>query len=173
MQIANRPNPHGKQRTHPPQLVVIHAMAEWLEQGEVDYHATEFLIRQKLSAHAFVTPSGVIVRARTDGQIAWHARGHNERSLGVEFLVPGVHTYGTFLDAIQEPYLTDAQYAAGVELVRGWCTRMTILEIKRHSDLDPGRKKDPGDGFPWSEFLAAVGRDQLVGEALEERARQT
>jgi len=138
-------------------LVVVHAMAEFLDLATDDQFAVEFLRGVGLSAHAFVTPSGVVIRSRSDDQGAWHAKGFNTDSLGVEFLVPGLHTYATFTAAIRVPYLTDAQYAAGVALVQGWIESHELDRIARHSDLSPGRKVDPGQGFPWDQFLDDVG----------------
>ena len=133
-------------------------MGEWIEQGNRDVTAWELLERLDLSAHAFVTPSGVVVRGRDDDEGAYHAKGHNRGSLGIEFLVPGVHTYATFVEAIREPYLLAGQIEAGIEQVRAWVQRYGIpsSRVLRHSDVSPGRKHDPGAGFPWETFLTKV-----------------
>ncbi|NIW97184.1 MAG: hypothetical protein GWN13_02855 [Phycisphaerae bacterium] len=128
-------------------------MAEYIDADPRDYHAVDWLDKLGLSAHCLVTPSGVIIKTRSDEQIAYHAKGFNNHSLGIEFLVPGVHTYATFLQEIKIPYVTDEQYNAGLDQVRDWVSRYGITKIFRHSDLDPARKKDPGDGFPWSKFM--------------------
>lgn len=160
MIVAQIPLLDGRGRNEP-KMVVVHAMAEFVEQGNRDLPAWDLLAKLDLSAHAFVTPSGVVVRSRDDDQGAWHAKGFNRDSLGIEFLVPGVHTYSTFLKRMKEPYLSDAQYAAGVELVREWVRRYEISpdQVVRHSDVDPGRKHDPGDGFPWKRFVEEVFAD--------------
>ena len=137
-----------------PKRIVVHCMAEYLDTEPTDFHTVDFLRKSGISAHAFVTPSGVVVRSRRDDQGAWHAKSFNTDSLGVEFLVPGVHTYATFLDRIKTRYLTKAQYASGVELVRQWRSDHDIENVDRHSDLSPGRKLDPGRGFPWTQFLS-------------------
>ncbi len=139
-----------------PNRIVVHAMAEYIHTEPMDYHAVDFLRRMALSVHAFITPSGVVIRSRKDTQGAHHARGFNKDSLGVEFLVPGVHTQATFLEAIKKEYLTPAQYASGVALVKGWVKNHGIERIDRHSELSPLRKQDPGEGFPWRRFLDDV-----------------
>lgn len=158
MMIANMPLTHGGSRTNKPSRVVVHAMAEYIEQGGRDFTAYELLDRLGLSAHALVTPSGVVIRCRDDDEHAYHAKGHNRNSLGVEVLVPGVHTYTTFLEAMKTEWVSDEQYVATVELVKSWVDRYHIGEtgVVRHLDIDPGRKHDPGDGFPWDSFVKGL-----------------
>lgn len=135
-----------------PKLIVIHAMGEYIE-GEPDLWAPAFLEKLGLSAHALVTPDGNIIKCREDDEGAWHARGYNKNSLGIEFLVEGIHTYGSFMTTIREPYITDAQFDVGQKQVREWLARHNIKKIKAHSELSPGRKFDPGRGFPMDVFL--------------------
>ena len=156
MRTADIPLPKGAS-DQVPQRIVIHAMGEFIDTATDDFHAVEFLRHLGLSAHAFVTPSGVVVRSRRDDEGAYHAKGYNTGSLGVEFLVPGLHTYGSFVDAIAVEYLTAAQYAAGVALVQEWIDTHAISKMDRHSTLSPGRKVDPGAGFPWEQFQEDVG----------------
>ena len=142
---------HGG-KTNTPDLIVLHAMGEYIE-GEPDLWAPAFLDKIGLSAHALVTPDGNIIRCREDYEGAWHAKGHNKNSLGIEFLVQGVHTYGSFMERIKTNYLTAPQYEAGLEQVRNWMKIHHITNIKTHSELSPGRKFDPGQGFPLVTFL--------------------
>jgi len=130
-------------------------MAEYIEDG-ITYHAVDYLNKLGLSAHSLITPSGVNIRCRKNGEGAYHAKNFNTDSLGIEILVPGVHTYQTFIRKIQEPYCTQIQYDSTVSQVKDWIRIFGITEIKRHSDIDPTRKKDPGDGFPWTQFLEDV-----------------
>ncbi len=140
-----------------PSSIVVHAMGEYIDTDPHDYFAVDYLKLLGLSAHAFITPSGVIIRSRYDQQGGYHAKGFNTDSLGVEFLVPGIHTYPTFLTAIKKKYLTPVQYHAGVKLVSEWKEQHNITEMNRHSDLSPERKMDPGKGFPWDRFLEDTG----------------
>lgn len=139
----------GKQE---PDTIIIHAMGEYIIDGNETLHAVDFLKKYKLSAHALFAPNGDIYRCRKDEDIAWHARGHNKNSLGYEFLVPGEHTYRTFVETIKEPYVLGDQMTAALEFIKIALQEHNIKTIKRHSDVSPGRKVDPGEGFPW-EFL--------------------
>ena len=155
MEEINQPLPFGR-RHNDPKRIIVHAMGEYIDSGDQDFTAVDWLRRLELSAHALVTPSGNIIRCRADDQGAYHARGFNRDSLGIEFLVPGVHTYATFLEAMKTNYLTEAQFEAGASLVAEWCASYGITDLQRHSDVSPGRKYDPGEGFPWETFLQAV-----------------
>ena len=139
-----------------PTKIVLHSMAEFIKLDSGTKHAYDFLKDIGLSAHALICPDGTVMLCRDDNQGGWHAKGYNKNSLGVEFLVEGQHTYTDFLKVIKKPYLTFNQYVAGVELLREWCSKWDIKSIDRHSDLDPTRKKDPGKGFDWNQFLIDV-----------------
>lgn len=142
----------GANELKDPSMIVVHAMAEYIDVGRRPQHAWEFLAANGLSAHALITPSGVVIVSRLETEGAYHARNYNNLSFGIEFLVPGVHTYASFLEAIKEPYLSDMQYQQGVTLVREWKERYPIKTVVGHSQLDPIRKRDPGEGFPWDRF---------------------
>ena len=148
---------HGKDG-NVPEMIVIHAMGEFVIDGTVRQHAVKFLDRCGLSAHSLIAPSGTNYRCRLDVQTAYHARGFNTNSLGLECLVEGEHGYASFIEAIKKPYLTEDQYQAILDQTRHWLNAHdSIRKIARHSDLSPGRKVDPGEGFPWGDFLHDLG----------------
>lgn len=150
--IANIPLKNGF-TIQKPDKIIIHSMSEFISYQNEDFYAPYFLNKIGLSVHAIVTTSGVIIRCRDDRQGAYHAKGFNLNSLGVEFLVPGIHTYDSFLEKIKTNYLTKEQYNAGVKLVKKWMKDFNIKDVRRHSDISPERKFDPGNGFPWTKFL--------------------
>jgi AmpD protein len=131
-------------------------MGEYINNNGELYFAPNWLEYLGLSAHALIVPNGDVMICRTDHQRAYHARGFNTDSLGIEFLVSGEHNYATFLETIKTDWVTTAQYEAGAELVRKWVNDHNIANIKRHSDISPGRKVDPGTGFKWPAFLNLV-----------------
>jgi len=162
MQIARIKDLPGRNVPITITKIVIHSMGEFIENGEKDFYAPDFLRKIRLSAHYFVTPSGVIIQGRENNTVAWHAKGYNFESIGIEILVPGLHTYETFLNTIENPHwYTDFQFKETIELVK-YLKRKYNRSLKdnwlvRHSDLSPGRKKDPGDGFDWIEFCKRIG----------------
>lgn len=162
MQIVRIKDLPGKDVSIKVKKIVIHAMGEFIENGEIDYYAPDFLRKIGLSAHFFVTPSGVIIQGRDANNIAWHAKGYNYETIGIEILVPGLHTYETFLDTIVEPeWYTKIQFEEAINLVKYLKRQISSLTdnwLIRHSDLSPTRKKDPGKGFPWEDFCRKVNR---------------
>ena len=160
MKYANIPLPAGA--THnAPQRIILHAMGEYIDTDGRDFFALDFLKKIGLSVHMFITPSGVAIRSREFTEGAYHAKGHNTNTLGIEFLVPGLHTYESFLEAIDKKYLTDAAFKTGLEVVRDYLNRMQNNPeprevIRTHAELNPGRKFDPGKGFPYSDFLSSI-----------------
>ena len=153
--ITNKYLPYGAV-SNDPKLIVVHAMAEYINDGDKVYHATEWLDKLKLSAHMLIGPDGDTYRCREDNQGAYHARGYNTDSLGIEFLVKGTHNYESFLKAIKTDYITELQYGVGLNVIRRWIDKYHISDIKRHSDISPGRKVDPGPGFTWNQFVSDI-----------------
>jgi len=127
-------------------------------------YAASFLDRLGLSAHILAAPGGEAIRCRHDDEGGYHAKGFNTDSLGIEILVSGEHNYSTFLEAIETDWVTQAQWKTAVDIVAYWCDRWAIGtipgQLDRHCDVDPDRKADPGNGFPWSRFVEEV-RAQL------------
>ena len=166
--IIHKHLPHGA-KSQTPRQIIVHAMqAEYAPlavrqalqamgreapaflPGPV--YADRFLDLIGLSAHALVKPNGDIVVLREDNEGAYHAKGFNTDSLGIEFLVPGQATYGQFLRSIEQPWVAKNQLLAGARWVAEWMSRWNITQIRGHCDVDPARKKDPGQGFPWAQF---------------------
>ena len=160
--VKNMPLPNGPKK-QTPNRIILHSMGEFIKLDSGTKYAYDFLKYKKLSAHALICPDGVVLRCRDDNQGAWHARGFNKNSLGVEFLVKGVHNYTSFLKTIEDSYLSFEQHCACVELLRDWCNKHDIVSISRHSDIDPKRKKDPGRGCPFDLILRDVENGKYCG----------
>jgi len=136
-----------------PDTLVIHAMSEYIN----GMYADEFLSSMGLSAHFLLKPNGEFIKLRKTTEVAWHAKGFNTNSIGIEVLVEGSHTYDTFLEKIKTDWVKPEQYKALIEMSNGIIEHYDIENVVRHSDLSPERKKDPGDGFKWQYF-----KDQLI-----------
>jgi N-acetylmuramoyl-L-alanine amidase len=107
--------------------------------------------QSELSAHYVVFEDSRIVQCVPEGRRAWHAgvsswageTDVNSCSIGVEIANPG-HDNGY-------PDYPRRQIAAVIALCRGIIARRGIPadRVLGHSDVAPGRKRDPGERFPW------------------------
>lgn len=134
---------HGH-KNNEPNLIVVHAMGEYILGSGWKDHAVSFLNENGLSAHSLIAPDGTNYRCREDGETAYHAKGHNTDSLGIEFLVVGEHDYASFVKAMTEDYVTGIQYEVGLNQIKKWINQFSIERIVAHSGLSPERKVDPG-----------------------------
>lgn len=139
-----------------PKRIIVHSMAEYLHHNGQRMHAPDFITSMGWSVHAYVCPDGQVIRQRRDDQGAWHAKGFNTDSLGVEILVAGEWNYSTFLARIKEDWCDPVQFYSAAGTVCSWAEQWGISTIDRHSDVDPSRKFDPGAGFDWERFLKLV-----------------
>jgi N-acetyl-anhydromuramyl-L-alanine amidase AmpD len=141
----------GKQN---PKRIVVHCMSEEVEYEGKILPAWELLDALKLSAHVLIYPDGTRVRCRADNEMAWHAKGFNTDSLGVEILVSNAKNLDELQRRTKTAWVSPEQMNSLVQQIMIWKKAYPIEKIDRHSDLDPARKWfDPGDGFPWTELL--------------------
>ncbi len=114
----------------------------------------------EVSSHYLVDETGGVVQLVSEARRAWHAglscwrgeRDMNSASIGIEICNRG-HDGGL-------PSFPDRQIEAVISLCRDIAERCAIRpeRILAHSDIAPGRKRDPGEAFPWRAlWLAGVG----------------
>jgi N-acetyl-anhydromuramyl-L-alanine amidase AmpD len=136
--------------------IIVHAMGEFV----MGQWAPHFLasLTPKLQAHAYVTPSGVLVKQQSVEYTAQHAYGYNDW-LGVELLVPGnFDSLASLWATISRPdWLSQPQYWTLVHQLRVWVDFFGFGpdQLKRHADVDAA-KQDPGAGFPWARLHSDV-----------------
>lgn len=157
MKIANKPHSYcGKPQT--PNTIVFHALAEYIDFDDVDLTGWEHVNKLGWGAHFYITPSGTIVQSIPMDSMGAHAKGHNMDTIGIEFIVPGLHTYESFTKAIDQDWVSEAQVQAGIKLVDYIKSRNEKVQyITSHHYLSPERKFDPGKGFPYDRFVNRFG----------------
>ncbi len=148
MTFVDTPSPNWDARTLPVSMIVLHYT------GMVD--AVSAIARlcdpaAKVSAHYLVDEDGTVHRMVAEEHRAWHAgRSHwrtiddvNSASIGIEIVNPG-HEWGYRA-------FPDVQMEAVIGLVAAIKDRHEITRgnVVGHSDVAPGRKRDPGELFPW------------------------
>jgi N-acetylmuramoyl-L-alanine amidase len=144
------PSPnHGERRNgRRPDMLILHYTG-MPDAGE----ALQWLCNpvSGVSAHYFVFEDGRVLQMVPEARRAWHAgvsfwageSDINSSSIGVEITNPG-HDGGL-------PPFSDKQIAAVIDLCRDIVRRWAIPpdRVLAHSDVAPGRKRDPGELFPW------------------------
>jgi N-acetyl-anhydromuramyl-L-alanine amidase AmpD len=154
--------------------VVIHFTASGTLRGTKSWFENP---NSKCSAHYVIGRDGTILQMVRESDTAWHVRGHNSNSIGIELvnwgnldLIDGIYrcwpdrwrriyevaNFGQpkrIDDWWWAPY-PQVQIDACVKLVQEIRTRYGIPknQIMAHSFLDPERKLDPGPLFPMNEL---------------------
>jgi N-acetylmuramoyl-L-alanine amidase len=105
----------------------------------------------EVSCHYLVFEDGRILQLAPEARRAWHAGAGrwkddadiNSCSIGIEIVNPG-HEGGL-------PPYPSAQIEAVIALCADIIARHKIPpeRVLAHSDIAPGRKRDPGEHFPW------------------------
>jgi len=148
------PNSGERKGGGPVDILLLHYTGMATGQGAEDWLCDP---QSEVSCHYIVHEDGRVVQMVPEALRAWHAgRSHwkgetdiNSRSVGIE-IVNGGHEFGL-------PAFPDAQIDAVIALSRNILARNAIPpeRVLAHSDVAPGRKRDPGELFPWDRLAAA------------------
>ena len=111
--------------------------------------------KSKVSSHYLIKRNGEIINLIPDLFEAWHAgvsswknfKSLNKNSIGIEITNPG-HKNG--YKKFSKMQIFSLQKLLNILVKKYKIKKKYILG---HSDISPGRKKDPGEKFPW-EMLA-------------------
>jgi len=155
--VVPSPN-HGPRRGWTrPDTILLHytgmgsadAAARWLANPQ-----------SRVSAHYLIEDDGTIIQMVSEWRRAWHAgasfwageRDINSVSIGIE-----IHNHGHDAPDGLPPY-PRAQMEAVAALCRDIAVRWSVPpnRVLAHSDVAPGRKRDPGEHFDW-QWLAGQG----------------
>lgn len=144
-----------------PDMIILHYTGMADAQSAIDRLT---IAGTDVSAHYVILEDGSITQCVKEDQCAWHAGTSswggetdiNSASIGIEIVNRG-HDLGY-------PDFPLRQIAAVIALCKGITLRRKIPKqrVLAHSDVAPGRKKDPGEKFPWR-LLA----DSGVGHWIE------
>jgi N-acetylmuramoyl-L-alanine amidase len=149
------PNREPRRNGRAPDMLILHYTGMDSAEAALDWLTRE---ESKVSCHYFVDEEGRIAQMVRESERAWHAGQSlwagetdlNSCSIGIE-----IHNPGHDIDYRDFP---DAQMQAVVALARDILSRHQIppARVLAHSDIAPGRKRDPGERFDWAR-LAQVG----------------
>ncbi|RDI75230.1 N-acetylmuramoyl-L-alanine amidase [Gaiella occulta] len=165
-------------------VVVIHTMEIGERDGAAAACARWFADpAAQVSAH-YCVDAGTVIQCVRERDIAWHARGGNGNSVGIE--LAGFAGQGA--DGWSDPYSQAvleraAAVAAGVcarhgipmRRLRGADLRARRRGIGGHADVSDAFGKsdhrDPGPDFPWQRFLRLVRASARGGDVVERAAQ--
>jgi len=158
------PNKDARPENTTIDLIVIHSISlppgkfggkaiEQFFQNKLDKNAHPYfeeIHEMQVSSHVLIKRSGEIVQFVPFHERAWHAGKSNfqGRERCNDFSI-GIELEGTDSDIFENiQYLQLAQLVGTLQSVYP-----TIANnITGHSDISPGRKKDPGTGFNWNKL---------------------
>ena len=136
-------------------LVVFHYTGM---KREIDAINKLTSVKSKVSSHYFIKKNGEISILVPDLYVAWHAgvsswekyKSINKYSIGIEISNPGHdNKYKKF-----SKEQINSIYKLSRYLIKKY--KIKARNILGHSDIEPGRKRDPGEKFPWK-YLSKFG----------------
>jgi len=130
-------------------MLILHYTGMESSESALDWLTRE---EAKVSCHYLVDEEGRIAQIVPEGERAWHAGQSrwagetdlNSRSIGIEIHNPG-HDFSY-------PEFPETEMLAVEELCLDILSRHAIPadRVLAHSDVAPGRKRDPGEQFDWA-----------------------
>jgi AmpD protein len=112
------------------------------------------IAHMRVSAHFFVRRDGALQQFVPVQLRAWHAGASRWRGLAR----CNDYSVGVELEGEHDRAFADAQYGCLARLARSLAARLPLRSCAAHSDIAPGRKRDPGVRFDWSRFHVALAR---------------
>jgi peptidoglycan hydrolase-like protein with peptidoglycan-binding domain len=169
--LDNR-NPNGKKfypsRTATVKYIVIHT-AENLPDVVGPDSGAEAIARylagtdRDASCHECVDTDSV-VRMLPDDYTAWHAKGYNANGWGLEICTQAAKWSSLPADYRERLYRAAAARARRAAITLGVPLRKTTAGgaagFLGHTEVDPGRRSDPGKDFDWAYFMSLVNEVQ-------------
>ena len=157
------PNYGPRPASSPVDLIVVHSISlppgeyggtfvQQLFTNQLDWDAHPYFqqIRgAEVSAHFYIQRTGQLIQFVSTQQRAWHAGKSqwcgrdncNDFSIGIE------------LEGLEDHPFEAVQYEVLRSLI--WDIQRVhplVQDVVGHSDVAPGRKRDPGDAFNWRFF---------------------
>jgi AmpD protein len=112
------------------------------------------IVHMRVSAHFLVRRDGALQQFVPVHRRAWHAGASRWRGLAR----CNDYSVGVELEGAEGRAFAAAQYRCLARLARALAARLPLRACAAHSDIAPGRKRDPGTRFDWSRFHADLAR---------------
>lgn len=143
--VAPHPGNWSRRSSRSIRRVVIHTI-EGSEGGAINWMKNP---ASKVTSHYIISHTGRITQLVADKDVAYHVRGNNGDTIGIE----------------NEGYAgrngwTNAQMNANIALVKWLCEEYKIPKSRSHVlghyQLDPSRRTDPGRFFDWDRLIRGL-----------------
>lgn len=151
--------------------IVIHTFEANVSLGTK--RAADFLVNRtdrQASYHAVCGPASGrdVIQMAPWGAAAWHETHSNRWSIGIS-MVTQAAAWNRISSTQRHNLVSSAAYAAflaatwlkqhrGITVPAKRITRAQAMNGQpgfiSHGEMDPGRRSDPGAGFPWQQFLS-------------------
>jgi N-acetyl-anhydromuramoyl-L-alanine amidase len=112
----------------------------------------------RVSAHFFVRRDGALQQFVPVHRRAWHAGASRWR--GLERC--NDYAIGVELEGAEGRAFAGAQYRCLARLAHALAGQLPLRGCAAHSDVAPGRKRDPGARFDWSRFHAGLAQRKIL-----------
>lgn len=161
MKIIQAPtNKYGERKENAtPSLLILHSMGCPVDQALNILTGPEI----EASCHYYIPQDGTVYQIVPEEKRAWHAgRGHwrdiadiNSHSIGIELGWSEQVMAEENEESVPGPF-TPAQMESLASLCQQIMTRWAIKpeNVLGHSDVDPVRKRDPGERLDWQALAA-------------------
>ena len=160
MNIQKLDTPHKSKR---PSDVMINAIIIHDTGGKTALGTIEWFVdlESNVSSHYLIDKDGTTYQFVEDEDKAWHA--------GVSSLhgIDNVNNFSVGIELVDnndKDIYPQEQIDSLIELCALLCMehKIPLNRVVGHKDVAPGRKVDPGNDFPWFEFLITLGA--TIGE---------
>lgn len=179
--LLNNKNPRAKggfhgyaSRNKTPTAIVLHTAENNPSSNSAVAIGQYFSRTERQASYHTVVDSSQALRLLPWGYTAFHVRGANSWTLGLSFATRaalwGQHPRWdaqAIEHAAKEAAAMAKRYGIPVRLVSAADARRGVKGFTTHAAMDPGRRSDPGAGFPMQKFLDRT-RFYLSGEEKDD-----
>jgi AmpD protein len=169
IKFLNSPNFNNRPEEKNINLIVIHSISLPPKEYGGNYVESFFLNKLcisdheyfkrikdlKVSPHLYIKRDGVLIQFVPFNKRAWHAGESNFK--GVSDC--NDYSIGIELEGSEDDFFSQEQYSALILVTKAIIKKYPLIKkenIAGHSDISPGRKKDPGAHFDWSLYLGSL-----------------